>query len=55
MIFTLTLETAEVDLLGAALGELPLKVSQPLFQKIAQQVAAQQTPKLEAVPNDAAA
>lgn len=43
--FELKLNLQDLQIIGAALGELPLKVSRPTFDKInAQVAAAQNTP-----------
>lgn len=49
--FTLKVTGDELNLIGAALAELPLKVAKPLFDKINAQVAeANKPPADEAKP-----
>ena len=42
--YTLHLDDTDLAVIAAALGELPLKVSKPTFDKINQQVAQQAAP-----------
>lgn len=51
MNITLTLNDQELGLIFQALGELPLKMSGPLFGKLQQQ-ALQQTQQQAAQPHD---
>ena len=44
MSFVLTVEESEINVIGAALAELPFKVSSGLIQKLKQQVNEQQKP-----------
>ena len=52
--FTLTVTNQDLQVMSAALDELPRKVSEPLVFKLQQQLAPQMTPAQAAEPKPAA-
>ena len=49
--FTVTLDMNDLQVIGAALGEMPMKISRATFDKINSQVAAAQQQKPEVPPD----
>jgi hypothetical protein len=45
MQYTITLQPQDLDILSAALGEIPFKIAAPLVDKLNKQITEQQQPK----------